>query len=165
MGDTGVDARRDAQFDYGADIDADGCASEVKGRDSEVLVFGQRNLVHLQRGIEGITRGTADKGDDGRRGGHGEGANAGRLGDGAVADVGVGVGAAEAGEVEAVGHLGRGGEPAVAQPADADAEVGPITRHRADQGAAFDAVGRVGHRLAGGHNRVEDAQSVIADKP
>ncbi len=129
-----------------------------------MFMLGERDFVHFQGGVECVLRGTANEGHDGWRGCHGEGANAGGLGDGAVADIGVGVFAAEAREVKAVGDLRFGLEPVVAQPADTDAEVGAVAGHGGDDGAALDAVRGVGHRLAGRHHRVEDPQGVFADE-
>ena len=130
----------------------------------KLRVLGGGDLVHLEGGVERVLRGAADEGDDGRRGGHGEGAEPDRLGDRAVADVGVGVGAGEAREVEPLRHRRRGGEPAVAEAADADAEVGAVARHGGDDRALRDAVRGVGHRLAGRHQRVEHRERVAAQE-
>ena len=98
------------------------------------------------------------------RGRHGKTADPGRFGDRAVADIRVGIFLGETGEVQRLDHPGRAGEPAVAQPADADAEIGAIARHDGDDRAAFDAVGGIGHALAGCHHRVEDAERIVAQE-
>ena len=84
-----------------------GCAAKVELGNRKAGVFGRGDLVHLQGGVERVLGCAADKGDDGGGGRHGEGAQAGGLGDGAVADVGVAVFGAEAGKVEA-DRLGQG---------------------------------------------------------
>ena len=65
------------------------------------------------------------------------------------------------GKIQRLDVAGRAGKPLVAQTADPDAEIGAVARHHGDNGAAFDIRTGVRHRLAGGHNRVEDAQGVI----
>ncbi len=164
MGDAGVDARRNALLHHLADVEACGRAPEVQLGDGEVLVLGLGDLVHLQRGVQRVLGRTADEGDDGRRGCHGKAANAGRLGDRAVAQVSTGIVGREAGEVEALGGRDRGGEPAVAQAADADAEVGAVAGHGGDNGAALHAVAGVGHGLAGRHHGVQHAEGVVAQE-
>ena len=107
----------------------------------------------------------ADEADDRRRRGHREAAQAGGLGDRGVADVGVGVVGPVVAEVEAVGDLGRPGEPLVAGARDLDPEVGAVARHRDDHRRARDVAGRVERELAGGHREVEEEVVVAADEP
>ena len=156
---TGVDPRGDLLFDHLADIDAGWGAAEIQEGDGEVLVFGVGDLVHIQGGVDRISGDAADEGDQRRGGCHGKTANAGCFGDDAVADIGAGIFFGEAGEVERLDDWGWGGEPAVAQPADADAEIGAVARHDGDDRAAFHIFAGGGHRLAARHHRVEDAQA------
>ena len=75
----------------------------------------------------------ADEARDRRGRRHRAAAEADRLDDRAVAHVRVGVVGAEAGEVEPDGRLHRGDEPALAEPRDADPEIGAVARHRGDE--------------------------------
>ncbi len=68
------------------------------------------------------------------------------------------------GKYKRLDHPGRAGKPAVAHPADADAEVGAIAGHDGDNRAAFNPLGGVGDALAGGHHRVEDAERIFAQE-
>ena len=79
-------------------------------------VLGQRDLVHRPGRRHRVRHLAADEPDDRRRRRHREAAEARRLGDRGVADVGVGVVRAVRAEVEAVRHARRAGEPAVAEP-------------------------------------------------
>ena len=99
---------------------------------------------------------------DRRRGRHGETADAQRLGDRRVADVGVGVVGSVAGEEQAVGRADRGGEPPVAGARDADAELDAVAGHRRHQRRARHVVRRRPAQLAGGHREVEEKWSLPA---
>ena len=101
MRDARVYARRDAQLDDFADIDACRRSTKVKGGNGESRVFSLGDFIHFQGGVEGILGRTADEGDDGGRGRHGEGADAGRFGDGAVTNVAAGIRGRKAGEIKA----------------------------------------------------------------
>ncbi len=101
MGDAGVDLRQDAGLHHLAHVDAQRRAAEIQGRDGEVFVLAEGDLIHFKRGLDCQLRGAADKLDDGGRGCHGHPAVTGRLGDGAVADVGIGIFLAELREIQA----------------------------------------------------------------
>ena len=164
MRDPRVDARRNSRFHHFADVDPSWRAAKVERRDVEAFVLGKGDLVHLHRRVDRVAGLAADKGDDGWGCGHGKAANACRFGDRAVANVGVGVGDGVAGEIEAVRLFAGRGKPLVTKPADADAKIRAVARHRADNRAAFDAMRGVTHGFTRGHYRVEHAERIVAQK-
>src|SRR4030067_3780734 len=119
MRDPGVDPGCDAQFDNLADVNPGRCASEVEGGNGDMLVFGRRDLVHLERRVERGLGSPADKGDDGRSGRHGESPDAGGLGDRAVADIGVCILAGEPAEGLNTAGSRMSSAPIIPKPANA----------------------------------------------
>jgi hypothetical protein len=106
-GDTGVDHRGYPGFDHLADIDAEGGAAEIEGRQLEGLVFTAGYFVHFQRGFKGKLGRTPDILDNRRRASHGEGTEADGLGNCRITQVGIGVFRAETGEIDPVDRRGR----------------------------------------------------------
>ncbi|GBD19527.1 hypothetical protein HRbin27_02034 [bacterium HR27] len=89
-------------------------------------MLGDGDLVHLQRGTHGVGWRPADELHDGRRTGEREPAEASCLRDRTVTNIGVGVLWPEPGEVEAARHVGRAGEPAIAEAGDPSTELGAV---------------------------------------
>ena len=129
-----------------------------------MLVLGDGDLVHFHRGVERVLRGAGDELHDCRGGRHGKATDASGLRNSAVTDIGIGVFAGEAGEIEAVGNFGRRCEPIFVQTADAQAEIRSVARHGRDHRAGFNAVRRIGHRFTGSHHRVEHAERIVAQE-
>ena len=95
VGDAGIDAWWQTQFHDLANIDTRRGAAKVQLWNREVRVLGCRDLVHLQSGVQRIPGCAADEGDDGGCRCHGKAADPDGLGDGGIADVGIGIGAGE----------------------------------------------------------------------
>jgi hypothetical protein len=165
VGDAGIDGRRDPGLDHEADVDSGRHAGEVERRNGPGRIGADRDLRHRSGERQGLRRASRPHiGDDGRRRRHGEAAEAHGLHDGRVAHVGIRIPLAEAGKIDALRHLHRGGEPAVAGAGDADAEIGAVAAHRRDDGTGLDVARRIGQRLAGRHGDVEEELIVAADE-
>ena len=163
-GHAGVDLRQDPGAAHLGDVDAGRRALELQDGHRPARVLAEGDLVHPAGGRQRVGHRAADEPDDRRRGRHREAADAGRLGDRRVADVRVGVVRPVVAEEQAVGELGRSGEPLVAGAGDLDAEVGAVAGHRHDHRRALDAAGRVERELARGHGEVEEEVVVAADE-
>src|SRR5206468_11325926 len=136
-------------------VDAGGSTGEAEGGNAIVVVAGKGDRVHEPGDGDGLLGRPAHEAHDGGRGGHGEAAEAGRLRDGAVAQIGIGVGRPVAGKVETVGdERGRGG-PRIARATHAHADLDPVARHGRHHRRALDAVRSVHGGLRGGHGEVE----------
>ena len=95
----------DPALDDPAQVDGrSACPTNPSGGRREVGVAGQGDPLHLAGVAERVLGRAAHEPHDGRGRRHREAADAARLGDGAVAEVRVGVSRAVAGEVEAVRH-------------------------------------------------------------
>ena len=137
----------------------------VERRQGPVRVAPDGDLVHGVRVCQRVGRcSSADEAGHSRGGGHGEAAQPDRLDDRRIADVGVGVGLAEAGKVEASRHLHWSREPGIASAADANSEVGAVAAHGGNNGGSRDAARRVHDRLAHDHGEVEEELVVAADE-
>ena len=163
-GDAGVDHRRDAGLHHLADVDAERGAAELQPGQLVGLVLRHGDLVHLHRGLERERRRAAHVLDHRRGARHRERAQADRLGDRRVAHVGIGVVGTEAGEVDALDHRGRRGEPALARAAHPDARLVAVARDRGDDGAVGDAGAGVHDALASRHDEVEDEVPRVLDE-
>ena len=137
---------------------------EIQEGNGEMFMFREANLVHIQGGIDGVFGGAIDKSDNCRGGGHRKAANAGSFGDGAVADIRVGVCFRKSGEIQRLDLASRADEPLVAQSTHPDAKISAVACHRGHNRTAFDMVSRHGHHLAACHYRVKNAQCVIAQE-
>jgi hypothetical protein len=164
-GHPGVDLRQDTGPHDARDVDPRRRPAEVEDRDGERRVLRDGDLVHRARRIQGLARGAPDEARDRRRGGHREAADTGRLGDGGVADVGVGVVGSVIAEEQPLGDERRAREPAVAGPRGLDAEVGAVAGHDGHDGAAGDSGGGRRGELARGHDQVEEEVVVPGDEP
>ena len=151
--------------EHPGDIDTRWCAAEFQDRHGERRVLRFGDLIHPAGDGQRVGHRAADEPDDRRRGRHHHAADAHRLGDRRIADVGVGVVGSEAGQEQPVRVQRRPGEPLVAGAGDPDPEVGAVAAHGGHHGAARDPGGRVAHQLAGRHHQVEEEVVVAGDEP
>ena len=115
-----------------------GAPPKFVGGKREGAVLPERDVAHGDRVGDRVVRRAADEIGDRRRRRHRKAAEARGLGDRAVAEVGRRVGDRIAGEIQAIDHRGRAGEPSVAGAGELDAEVDAVARHRDDHAAAGD---------------------------
>ena len=154
---TSIDDRQNTRFNNLADINACAGTGKVHGRHHIGIVFPNGDLHH----IAGILHGAADisgadKAHHRGRGCHGKATDSKGLTDGTVAHIGVGIRFGITGEIEADRHTGGRLEPAVAQRADLDSEVGTIAAHRCHYAAMRNVTNGIHGGLAGGHRQVQE---------
>ena len=119
-------------------------------------MLAHADLRHLFRHRHRLSEAArAHEGRHGGGGGHGESAEPDGLDDGAVADVGIGVLGAEARKVESLRRVDGRGEPAIAEPGHANAEVRTVARHGRDDRGARDIQAWIRRGLARGHGQVQ----------
>ena len=146
---TGVDNGADTSLDDLADIDTGSGTAEAQSGDliSSALTLG--DLVHLGGVLDGIGNGAAYELNDSGSSSHAETADAGGLGDAAIAHIAVSVSLGEAGEVEALDLLGGIVEPLTGQTGYANTKLGTIAAHGVNQGAVLDTLDGIHGALAG----------------
>src|SRR5579859_3567942 len=137
------------------DVDTGGRAAKTERRQLKIARLGDRDVVHFQRVAHGIGWRAADELRYGGSRCHRKAADASRLRNGAVANIGVGILLREAAEVESLNLLCRSHEPALSQSAYPDAEIGAIACHRRHHAAERDAVRSQQGSLAHRHRQVE----------
>ena len=86
-----IELGKDAGFSHQPDINSKRSPPKIQGWHGEIPVFGAGDLIHLHGGIDGTLRVTTHKFGDGRRSSHGKTSITSRLGNGAVADIRVGI--------------------------------------------------------------------------
>src|SRR5918994_6359260 len=160
MEDARGDLRRDTQLGDPAGIDAERRAPQVEHRNTEPGAAARAHEVELPRGGRGVPHRAADEGCHRRRARGGRRTQPDQLQDRAVADVGGRHLRTERGVVERLADPGRGRHVPARRSCEADAELGPVARHRRDYRRVRHVRGPSGQRPSGGHGDGQEEEVV-----